>query len=112
MAAALGRVSDAATFRELRRSGRRVRSGPVTVTWLPEPAEGPPRLAFAIGRPVGNAVVRNRLRRRFRALFTELAPELRPGTYLVSAGPAAAPLDYGDLRRTLWTALAELAERS
>lgn len=110
MGAALGRVSDAATFRELRRAGRRVRSGPITVTWLPDLAEGPPRLAFAIGRPVGNAVVRNRLRRRFRALFAELALVVRPGTYLVSAAPAAAPLDYGDLRRTLWTALAQFDE--
>jgi len=110
--AALGRVRGAATFRELRRSGRRARSGPLTVTWLPSPAEGPPRLAFAIGRPVGTAVVRNRLRRRLRALFHELAPDLRPGTYLVSAGPAAATLDHGDLRRTLWTAVADLADRS
>jgi hypothetical protein len=41
-----------------------------------------------------------------------LAPELRPGTYLVGAGPAAATLDYGELRRIVSTALAELAERS
>lgn len=112
MAAALGRVRGAATFRELRRSEHRARSGPLSVTWLPTPVDGPPRLAFAIGRSVGTAVVRNRIRRRLRALFTELAPELRPGTYLVSAGPAAATLDYGELRRTLCTAVADVARRS
>jgi ribonuclease P protein component len=69
-------------------------------------------LAFAIGRAVGTAVVRNRLRRRLRALFGELSPTLRPGTYLVGVGPAAATLDYGELRRIVSTALAELAERS
>jgi ribonuclease P protein component len=112
MGTALWRVRDAATFRELRRSGRRVRVGALTLTWLPGPSGTPPRLAFAIGRVVGTAVVRNKIRRRLRAIFTELAPELPPGTYLVGAGPAIHELDYGDLRRTVCTALADLAERS
>ena len=112
MGTAPRRVRTAATFGELRRSGRRVRSGALSVTWLPGTAATPPELAFAIGRPVGSAVVRNRMRRRLRSIFTELAPELRPGTYLVGARPAAATLDYGDLRRIVSTALTELAERS
>ena len=108
MAAAVWRVRDAATFEALRRRGRRVRSDGLTVTWLAGPENEPPKLAFAIGKAVGTAVVRNRLRRRLRSLFVELAPQLRPGTYLVSAAPAAAHLDHGELRRTLSTALAEL----
>lgn len=112
MGTAPRRVRRAATFQSLRRSGRRVRSGALSVTWLPGADGEAPALAFTIGRAVGSAVVRNRLRRRLRALFTELGPELRPGTYLVGAGPAAATLDYGDLRRIVTTALAELAERS
>jgi ribonuclease P protein component len=108
MAGAVWRVRRAGTFAELRRSGRRVRSGPLTVTWLPGPSDEPPKLAFAIGRPVGTAVVRNRLRRRLRSLFAERALELPPGTYLIGAGPAAATLDHGELRRLLSTALTEL----
>lgn len=82
------------------------------MTWLPSPTDGPPRLAFAIGRSAGTAVVRNRIRRRLRALFVDLAPELPPGTYLVSAGTAAATLDHTDLQRALRTAVADLAGRS
>jgi ribonuclease P protein component len=108
MANAVWRVRRAATFAELRRDGRRVRSGPLTVTWLPGPAEQPPQLAFAIGRRVGNAVVRNRLRRRLRSLFAELGSQLLPGTFLVGAAPAAATLDHGELRRLLSNALTEL----
>lgn len=89
-----------------------MRAGALNVTWLPGPAGEPPALAFAIGRAVGPAVVRNRLRRRLRAIFTELAGELLPGTYLVNAAPAAAALDYGELRRIVSTVLAELADRS
>ncbi len=48
----------------------------------------PPRIAFAVGRPVGNAVVRNRVRRRLRAAVREQHELLRPGWgYLVSAAP-------------------------
>ncbi|MDQ1444050.1 MAG: ribonuclease protein component [Acidimicrobiaceae bacterium] len=108
MGAAVWRVRDSATFAELRRHGRRARTGPLSVTWLPGPSDHPPRLAFAIGRSVGTAVVRNRLRRRLRSLFAEHVFDLRPGTYLISAAPAAATLEYGDLRRTLSAALNDL----
>jgi ribonuclease P protein component len=52
-------------------------------------------VAFAIPRAVGPAVVRNRLRRRLRALIGQL--DLDPGTYLVSATPAAASLGFEQL---------------
>ena len=113
MLSAADRLTDGASFQTAVRSGRRAGSRTLVVHLaVPAGPARPARVGFVVSRAVGNAVVRNRLRRRFRALFAELAPELRPGTYLVGAAPAAAPLDYGDLRRTLWTALAELAERS
>ena len=108
MVAAVWRVRDASTFRELRRRGRRARGGGLTVTWLPVPGDDPPRVAYAIGRTVGNAVTRNRLRRRLRSVVAEVATELRPGTYLIGADPSAATLDHGDLRRTLCTVLSKL----
>jgi ribonuclease P protein component len=74
-------------------------------------AEGAPergvRLAFAVGRPVGTAVVRNRVRRRLRAAFAELDPA--PGTYLLSAAPAAAHRSYAELRHDVAAGLAEVA---
>ena len=108
MGAAVWRVRDASTFQELRRRGRRARGGGLAVTWLPGTGGNPVRVAYAIGRTVGTAVTRNRLRRRLRSIVAELAPELRPGTYLISADPSAATLDHGDLRRTLCMLLSEL----
>jgi ribonuclease P protein component len=84
------RVRDRATFASLRRDGVRRRVGPISVTRLDDGAE-PPRVAYAIGRPVGGAVERNRLRRRLRAVVA--GAELAPGTYLVGAAPAASALD-------------------
>ena len=101
-------VRDRATFEALRRGGRRVRRGPITVTWLEgDPAE-PPRVAYAIGRRAGGAVVRNRIRRRLRAITQEERVRLRPGAYLIGATAAASSLSYRDLRATVCQALGAL----
>jgi ribonuclease P protein component len=90
---------------EALRHGRRRREGPITVSWIPgDPAE-PPRVAYTIGRRVGSAVVRNRVRRRLRMLIREAAPMLRPGAYLIGVGPAAALLSHEELRVILHKAI-------
>jgi ribonuclease P protein component len=100
-----------AAFAALRHEGRRVRKGTVTVTWVPgDPAE-PPRVAYAIGRRAGGAVVRNRIRRRLRAIIREVGAELVPGAYLVGAGADAATLPYGELRTTVSEALRAVTAR-
>jgi ribonuclease P protein component len=76
----------------LRRKGfwlRTVRSGP---------AEDPPRVAYALGRSVGGAVLRNRIRRRLRAAVRDCAGALEPGrAYLFGARPDAASMPYREL---------------
>jgi ribonuclease P protein component len=84
------------TFDQLRRSGRRGRSGPLTVSYRPEPAWDRPEVGYAIGRRVGNAVVRNRLRRRLRAIVNEQAPTLPVGAYMVVSGPGGPGLRYDE----------------
>jgi ribonuclease P protein component len=97
-------------FAALRAEGRRVRRGPVTITWLPGDDGQPPRVAYAIGRRVGGAVVRNRVRRRLRAVTADLTPRMRPGAYLFGAGREAASVPYEELKRAVTEALADLAE--
>jgi ribonuclease P protein component len=98
----LWRVTDRATFAELRRHGQRGRCGPISLTWLPaDPAAPPvpPRVAFAVGKAAGGAVGRNRIRRRLRAGLRELqrSGRLPLGTYLVSARPESAQMAWPDL---------------
>ena len=109
------RVRDRATFAALRRQGRRVRRGPLTVTFLPDAASSeaePPKVAFAIGRSVGNAVRRNRVRRQLRAILRELAGRreapLGPGTYLLSVRPAVTTLSYQELRSLVEDAMGQI----
>ena len=95
----LWRISDRATFEALRNSSRRVSRGPITISFVGDEPGSTPRVAYAIGRRVGGAVHRNRLRRRLRAVAAELGPDLQPGAYLIGAAPGAATLSYGDLRK-------------
>lgn len=94
----LWRITDRRSFQELRRDGRRARRGPLTVTYLPGPSPHP-RVAFAVGKAAGGAVTRNRIRRRLRAALRELQATdgLPAGTYLVGAGPEAAPAPWAEL---------------
>ncbi len=81
----------------------------MAVTWVPDDGERA-RVAYAVGRAAGGAVVRNRIRRRLRATVAELEPQLRPGAYLLSAGPAAASLPYPELRSAVSQAVKAVAE--
>jgi ribonuclease P protein component len=127
------RIRDRATFAALRRDGIRGRHGPIGITFLPDPPVGsephptasdaepapivdpgplPPRLAFAIGRRVGHAVERNRLRRRLRAIFADLADQdagpLQPGAYLVGCQAGADRLTHEELREHVSRALTRI----
>ena len=94
-------------FAALSRSRSRARSGPLWVVRADAPDV---RVAYAIGKKVGGAVVRNRLRRRLRALVADAARggQLAPGAYLVGADPAAVGAPFPELRRHLTGALAGL----
>lgn len=84
----------------------------MTVTHLPD-GSTPPRVAYSVGRPVGPAVTRNRVKRRLRAVLADIAgPEGAlppgPGAYLVSVRPQAAGCTYADLDRAVRGALDRL----
>ena len=78
------RIRTRQQFDELSRSGRRVRSDLLWCTYLPDPDQMPPTVAFAIGRVHGPAVIRNRIRRRLRAICRDMATngELPSGHWL------------------------------
>jgi ribonuclease P protein component len=67
-----------------------------------------PEVGYAIGRRVGNAVVRNRLRRRLRAIVSEQAPNLPVGAYMVVVGPGGPGLRYDELK----VAMSQAVERA
>lgn len=88
------RVRDRTSFDRLRREGTRVRSGPLWCVHVSDPDVMPAQVAFALGRPIGSAVTRNRLRRRLRHLLTDMPP----GIALVGAHPTVVELTFDQLR--------------
>jgi ribonuclease P protein component len=103
-------IRDRATFETLRRAGRRSRRGHVTVTFTQVGDDPVPRVAYAVGKRVGGAVVRNRVRRRLRAAVTDIAGTLRPGAYLVAAGREAAGQPFEDLKAHVTAAMTSASE--
>jgi ribonuclease P protein component len=98
------RIGDRATFEALRRSSARARGRLLSIVHVPAGAgEHRVRVAYAVGRPVGSAVERNRARRRLRAVVAELAHSgrLPAGSYLVSARPGINAMRFGDLLATV-----------
>ena len=93
------RIRGRAAFRRLSAEGRRTRAGALWCTYVLDPSASPPRVAFALGRALGPAVVRNRLRRRLRVLLS--ASSLPAGLYLVGATPAAVERSFDALRTDL-----------
>lgn len=91
------RVRDRTTFATLVASSRR-RRGPVSLAFVPGDQPIPPRLAYAVGRRVGPAVVRNRVRRRLRASVDRHRSRLETGgAYLFGVTPAAARACFAEL---------------
>jgi ribonuclease P protein component len=105
------RIRDRATFDALT-SARRRRRGPISMTFLPGDPSIPPRVAYAVGKRVGPAVVRNRVRRRLRAATLAHRSELQPGGgYLFGAAPAAGAAPFAEIDAAMGELLAA-AERS
>jgi ribonuclease P protein component len=78
------------------------------VSFVPAPAGAPglyPQVGYAIGKPCGNAVVRNTLRRRMRATVRSIAADLPDGTYLVRLSPVATRVAPAELSAQVRQAL-------
>jgi ribonuclease P protein component len=95
------RVRGRATFAALARAERHTK-GAITIRCLREPGATAPRVAYGVGRAVGGAVARNRIRRRLRAGVAANEARLLPGAaYLISAGPVALTMPFSALVDTL-----------
>jgi ribonuclease P protein component len=82
------------------------RSDPLIVARIRRTDLDVTRFGFAIGRRVGGAVKRNRIRRRLRETLRAMAPTLQPGwDVLIIARPPIVEADHdalvGALRRVL-----------
>ncbi len=72
-------------------------------------SDAPARVGLVVGKTVGQAVTRTRVKRRLRAVAAARLPVLPPGSLVVlRANPAAAAATSADLGTDLDRALARL----
>ena len=79
------------------------------MSYLEIPSSERPQVAYAIGRQVGGAVDRNRLRRRLRAIVAEQAASLPVGAYVVRASPDGGACGFEELRVAMSQAVEKAA---
>lgn len=86
----IGRIRHREVFSRLSKEGTYVRSHGLWCSLLLDTSLENAHIGYAIGRQVGGAVERNRIKRQLRALFGAKSSQLRPGWYLVGVTPKAA----------------------
>lgn len=59
------------------------------------------KIGFSVGKKLGGAVTRNRVKRRMRAAVVPLLPRLKRGLYVFIARPSAATADFAQLCRSM-----------
>ncbi len=96
------RISSTAFFARLFRYGRRFFDPLLMIVWLPEGTSEDAGLGLSIGRKVGSAVLRNRIKRRMRHAYTATREKQPfPLSLLLVARPSSRKAGYTELLNLL-----------
>ena len=106
------RLRGRSSFARLRADGVRADDGLLWVRFVADPSVNAARVAYALPRRLGSAVIRNKIRRRLRAILRSLDQEtssgLPPGLYLIGTRGVSRQFTHADLRASLMGCLAKL----
>ena len=99
-------------YRRCYRQGRR-RHGALVSLYFADNPEGETRFGITVGRKVGKAVVRQRLKRRVREIVRRWPErrELPAMDIVIHLKPAASTSEFQDLQRELQRLLSSLKRR-
>jgi ribonuclease P protein component len=112
--AAANRLTHRSDFALVARRGIRAGRSPIVVQLrsVNPDNQDPPQVGLVVGRAVGSAVVRNKVKRRLRHLAAQRLDLLPAGSsMLIRAAPAAAQCNFQELSAELDRNLAALLRR-
>jgi len=99
------RLASKEDFRRVYAGGQLQYGRYVVVTALPVD-DDTVRVGFSVGKKVGNAVTRNRVKRRLREIVRAAAAEIKPGYYIVVGAKRSSPAaSFQELRADLLEAM-------
>ena len=102
MLARANRLITADDFRQVMRKGSKLVSNACLTYRIQTAQEHPVRFGFVVGKTVGNAVVRNRIRRRMRAAAHAYSKQHPSGfEFVFRALPGAEELSVAEFERLL-----------
>lgn len=87
-----------AQFRYVHRRGKSSGSHELVLLYVPGKAL---KVGFTVGKKVGGAVTRNRVKRRLREACRPLLPRMRRGLYVFIARQPAGEADFARLSRAV-----------
>ncbi|MEO5974574.1 MAG: ribonuclease P protein component [Ilumatobacteraceae bacterium] len=93
----IGHISQRATFARLSNEGTYVRSDALWCRFVVDPSLSIPHMGYAVGRQIGGAVVRNRLRRRLREIMKSHETDVSPGWYLIGVSQTGRTYRFAQL---------------
>ena len=91
-----------AQFKYVHRRGKSSGSHELVLLYVPGKTL---KIGFTVGKKVGGAVVRNRVKRRLREACRPLLPRMKRGLYVFIAREPAGQADYPRLARALQNTL-------
>lgn len=102
-------LRSAKDFDKAFKEGRSLASHAMVLYYVPTEQEGS-RVAFCVGKRLGNAVWRNRVRRRLREAFRQIEKEIPMGYHLIWVSrKAAESAPFDDLYLTMKRLLVKAA---
>jgi len=108
----IGRLHYKRDFNNLRVNGKTVKRGFLSVVFCPsDNSSDGIRVAFAVGRSVGGAVVRNRIKRRLREAFLKMITKNKlvpDGDYLIRVFPEVKSHNFICLAENLENVIEDL----
>jgi len=95
------RIKDNKEFQEVFRKGKSFANRQLVVYYKKKPMQSHFRIGLSVGKKIGNAVTRNRIKRYLRQAFHELEEQVAKHDIVIIARQPTKDMDYHQVKKSL-----------